>query len=165
MGCNHCLPEIPAGAEIIARATTWNRVVYRHASKVHCVLKDSVTPGRVIRRQQFIAAHSDLFAPFEYDLQSHTTIRDDLGDGPPTPEEFRRIRAALAARNLRVGDITPANIRGGKIIDFDLRGPHRPHGAAPPTGVTIKRWPNGGSSITVHNATSAQLVAAGLTQE
>lgn len=121
MSCNCFIPD---GAEVIARNTHWNKVVFRLNGLVYCALKPSVTPGKVNRRLAFIADHHDLFEPFEYDRERHCTIRRDLGDDPPTPEEYARIIAEIRARNLPVGDISYANVRGGKIIDFEIRPPH-----------------------------------------
>jgi hypothetical protein len=60
-----------------------------------------------------------------------------MGYEPPSAQELLAIKQTILHRGLSVDDVTPANVRGGKLIDFDLvffaavpikpRGVHR-HG-------------------------------------
>ena len=118
MSCN-CL-KIPKGAEVLARATGKCRVVYRTGERVVKVLKERVTPDYVRSHQVFAAEHADICEPFEYDLSSHELHQGFMGYDPPSAQELLAIKQAILHRGLSVDDVVPANIRGGKLIDFDL---------------------------------------------
>lgn len=118
MSCN-CL-NIPKGAEVLARATGKCRVVYRLGDRVVKVLKERVTPDYVRSHQAFAVEHPDICEPFEYDLGSHELYQRFLGYDPPSAQELRAIKRTILHRGLSVDDVMPANIRGGKLIDFDL---------------------------------------------
>jgi hypothetical protein len=118
MSCK-CL-KIPKSAEVLARATGKCRVVYRLGERVVKVLKERVTPDYVKLHQAFAAEHADICEPFEYDLGAHELHQKFMGYDPPSAQELLAIKETLLHRGLSVDDVTPANIRGGKLIDFDL---------------------------------------------
>jgi hypothetical protein len=118
MSCN-CL-KIPKGAEVLARATGKCRVVYRLDDHVVKVLKERVTPDYVRSHQAFAAEHSDICEPFDYDLGAHELHQRFMGYDPPSAQELLAINQTILHRGLSADDVTPANIRGGKLIDFDL---------------------------------------------
>jgi hypothetical protein len=118
MSCN-CL-KIPAGAEVLARATGRCRVVYRVGDRVVKVLKERVTPDYVRSHQAFAVEYEDICEPFEYDLRAHELHQRFMGYGPPSAQELLAIKQTILHRALSIDDVTPANIRGGKLIDFEL---------------------------------------------
>jgi hypothetical protein len=118
MSCN-CL-KIPEGAEVLARATGKCRAVFRLGERVVKVLKERVTPDYVRSHQAFAAENSDICEPFEYDLGSHELHQRFMGYAPPSAQELLAIKETILHRSLSIDDVTPANIRGGKLIDFDL---------------------------------------------
>jgi hypothetical protein len=118
MSCS-CL-KIPKGAKVLARATGKCRVVYRLGDCVVKVLKERVTPDYIRSHQAFAAEHADICEPFDYNLGSHELYQRFMGYDPPSDQDRLAIKQTILHRGLSVDDVTSANIRGGKLIDFDL---------------------------------------------
>ncbi|RIK82879.1 MAG: hypothetical protein DCC68_05025 [Planctomycetota bacterium] len=152
MSCN-CL-KIPKGAEVLARATGKCRVVYRVDDFVVKVLKERVTPDYVRSHRAFAAEHADICEPFEYDFNSHQLHQRFMGYDPPSAQELLAIKQTILHRSLSVDDVTPSNIRGGKLIDFDLMY----FAALPikPRGVHRR-----GKFVSINSATEGELRALG----
>ncbi|RIK81898.1 MAG: hypothetical protein DCC68_07535 [Planctomycetota bacterium] len=152
MSCN-CL-KIPEGAEVLARATGKCRVVYRLGDRVVKVLKERVTPDYVRSHQAFAAEQSDICEPFEYDLGAHELHQRFMGYDPPSAQELLAIKQTILHRGLSVDDVMPANVRGGKLIDFDLMF----FAAVPVTPRGVHRR---GRVVTTNSATVEELRALG----
>jgi hypothetical protein len=152
MSCN-CL-KIPKGAEVLSRSTGKCRVVYRLGDHVVKVLKERVTPDYVRSHQVFVAEHLDICEPFEYDFGAHELQQRFMGYDPPSAQELLTIKQTILHRGLSVDDVTPANIRGGKLIDFDLvffaAVPVKPRGV-------YRR----GNLVSINSATEEELRALG----
>jgi hypothetical protein len=152
MSCN-CL-QIPEGAEVLTRATGKCRVVYRLDDRVIKVLKERITPDYIRSHQTFAAEHADICEPFEYDLDAHELHQRFMGYDPPSARQLLAIKDTILHCSLAVDDVTIANIRGGKLIDFDLM-----HFAAVPTkprGVHRR-----GKVVSINSATEEELRALG----
>lgn len=152
MSCN-CL-KIPKGAEVLARATGKCRVVYRFGDRVVKVLKERITPDYVRSHQALAAEHSDVCEPFEYDFDTHELHQKFMGYDPPSAQELLAIKQMVLHRGLSVDDMTPANIRGGKLIDFDLM-----HFAAVP--IKPRGVHRRGRVVSINSATEEELRALG----
>jgi hypothetical protein len=152
MSCN-CL-KIPEGAEVLARSTGKCRVVYRLGDRVVKVLKERVTPDYVRSHQAFAAVHADICEPFDYDLGPHDLRQRFLGYDPPSAQELLTIKQTILHRGLSVDDVTPANIRGGKLIDFDLM-----HFAAVP--IKPRGVHRRGRVVSINSATEEELRSLG----
>jgi hypothetical protein len=152
MSCN-CL-RIPKGAEVLARSTGKCRVVYRLDDRVVKVLKERVTPDYVRSHQEFAADHSDICEPFEYDLSANELHQRFMGYDWPSAQELLAIKQRILHRGLSLDDVTPANIRGGKLIDFDLMF----FAAVPITPRGVHRR---GKVVSINSATEEELQALG----
>jgi len=96
-----------------------NRIVYKYGGAVVKVLRADC-PAEIIKAKiAIIEQHPDIFAVTTYDARLHRVVQEWMGDEYPRPRVVKSLQAEIVSRGLSVHDISPANVRGGKIIDFD----------------------------------------------